>query len=541
MINMYQSTLTEQERAEVGQSIKTIEKRAREARNGIYDVDLTEKEGFLFTHSSFFGDFEGALQNSNIEKALRDAQSRILKKGNRRKTILEYDPIPMNQWCDGLLIDRVSFDPDSRLLVVDGSANFLQPVYWITMVLYVQDMNTGDVYTSSALPEAYNTASANVELNCILPQGINSYDVEIELKALWQESVSTEPVTKILYQSIPDLYAPMTSVPKTWIQVNNPRLLPQHQNCPNIRIALNRVPSQVLDCDYYYTDDPSIAVRLDNNGVINFPSGIQLLSCDNSKCYIKKAGVVESGVAQIDNNQVTYSFENNPNPQMYYSFPTDWAEKAPWSSGDLCDITISLPISYNFIGDSNTYRTTIYISSDQSLVGTPQLQLIPKLQFLWGCLAADSMILMSDGSQKRIDEVMIGEKVIANPSSEQLTVVNVWTGSEDKPCFRFSAGELTILVTGDHPMITDSGLRKASLVTLQDKLLTENGYVEITSITVEPYEGRVYNLDLGEDDESATVNGMQLSTMVANGFVVGDNKVQAGLSAESSYMERLVI
>ncbi|HEX3075784.1 MAG TPA: Hint domain-containing protein [Lachnospiraceae bacterium] len=538
---MYQSTLTEQERAEVGQSVKTIEKRAREARNGIFDVDLTEKEGFLFTHSSFFGDFEGALQNSNIEKALRDAQSRILKKGNRRKTILEYDPIPTNQWCDGLLIDRVSYDPDSKLLVVDGSANFLQPVYWITMVLYVQDANTGDVYASTTLPEVYNTASANVELNCMLPQGVNSYDVEVELKALWQESISTEPVTKILYQSILDIYAPMTSVPKAFIQVNNPCLKPNHQSCPNIRIALYRTPAQVGDCDYYYTEDSSYDVCLANDGVITFPSGIVLQSCNNYACYIKKAGVVESGVAQIDNSGLSYNIVNNPYPQLYYSFAEDWAKKAPWSSGDLCDITITLPISYNFIGDSNTYISTVFISSDQSLVGTPQLQLIPKLQFLWGCLAADSMILMSDGSRKRIDEVKIGEKVIANPSGEQLTVVNVWTGSEDKPCFRFTAGECTILVTGDHPMITDSGLRKASQVTLQDKLLTENGYVEITSISEEPYEGTVYNLDLGEDDESATVNGMQLSTMVANGFVVGDNQVQGSLRSESSYMERLVI
>jgi len=143
-----------------------------------------------------------------------------------------------------------------------------------------------------------------------------------------------------------------------------------------------------------------------------------------------------------------------------------------------------------------------------------------------GCFASDTMISMEGFTETRVDEIKIGDNIIGDNSSNIMTVVKVWKNTEERSCIRFEANLFNILVTENHPMITDKGIKKAVDVTEKDMLLTELGYIAITSIGREEYSGQVYNLELTERGKTEDTDK---ATMRANGFVVGDYKVQEKL------------
>jgi hypothetical protein len=143
-----------------------------------------------------------------------------------------------------------------------------------------------------------------------------------------------------------------------------------------------------------------------------------------------------------------------------------------------------------------------------------------------GCLASDTMISMEDFTETRVDEIKIGDNIIGDNAGKIMTVVNVLKNTTEKPCIRFEANLFNILVTENHPMVTDKGIKKAMDVDGKDKLLTELGYIAITSIEKEEYSGQVYNLELKENGKTEM---SEKATMRANGYIVGDYIVQGKL------------
>ena len=123
---------------------------------------------------------------------------------------------------------------------------------------------------------------------------------------------------------------------------------------------------------------------------------------------------------------------------------------------------------------------------------------IPPIEIYWGCFAKDTQIRIADGSTKRADRIVPGDRIPAL-GGENLTVAEVLTG-EDREIIRIVTEDGNrIRVSGGHAMLvsdgTDSAGRRVAAGRLQpgDSLMTPCGEAAVSEVMTEPYNDRVYN------------------------------------------------
>ncbi|MFP2907104.1 Hint domain-containing protein [Pyxidicoccus sp. 3LFB2] len=155
------------------------------------------------------------------------------------------------------------------------------------------------------------------------------------------------------------------------------------------------------------------------------------------------------------------------------------------------------------------------------------------LDFKNSCLAAGTRVLRADGKSVPVESVKVGDQVLTHVGGRALTVTTVTTGTESQPLVRLKAGKgRDVLVTNRHPMVSRTrGVVVAGELGVGDVLLTRDGEAALTSVERVPYKGQVYNLTLGTDAELVDV-GAKEHTLIANGFVVGDARMQTDLERQ---------
>jgi hypothetical protein len=134
-----------------------------------------------------------------------------------------------------------------------------------------------------------------------------------------------------------------------------------------------------------------------------------------------------------------------------------------------------------------------------------------------------------------IEQIKVGDKVVANKSGLVLTVTDISRGGETKPLVRLrdSSGN-DVRLTEQHPVITASGkVVPAVSLKVKDRVRTQSGTTTLIAIERIPYDGQVYNLTLGVHEELAKL-GENERTMFAGGFLVGDNAMQGELARPKS-------
>lgn len=152
------------------------------------------------------------------------------------------------------------------------------------------------------------------------------------------------------------------------------------------------------------------------------------------------------------------------------------------------------------------------------------------IDFKNSCLAEGTQVLRADGSASAIEKIQVGDKVLANERGQSLTVTTISKGIESRKMIRLRDAEgRDVLVTSKHPLITDTGkVLAAEALKAGDLVQAGNGTTRLTSVEQVAYDGQVYNLTLGTAEELAKISNRE-RTMVANGFLVGDNEMQADL------------
>lgn len=168
-----------------------------------------------------------------------------------------------------------------------------------------------------------------------------------------------------------------------------------------------------------------------------------------------------------------------------------------------------------------TKSLTAVITSDKSEERALYNQILP-LIILWGCLEETARIAMADGSEKEIRNIRAGEKIRGSDGSIGI-VRNVWTGLETDPCIRLRLKDgRSLLMTQNHPVLTEQGMKRADRLVLQDKVMTGDGaYRQIEALEQEDYQGTVYNLSLE--------GFRQEEGLLANGIAAGDMECQNSL------------
>lgn len=150
----------------------------------------------------------------------------------------------------------------------------------------------------------------------------------------------------------------------------------------------------------------------------------------------------------------------------------------------------------------------------------------------------DTMIMMADGSVKKISEIRIGDYVMTEMG--YIKVSNIYSGQENSLVKIISASGLNITLTTEHIIKLADGWRRVSEAEIGNKLCifgNSNGD-RIGDIQSVAGDAKVYNLEFQE-----TCDGIY-----ANNYIVGDikrerNRFESGLDGEKTnfdlYMEKI--
>ncbi len=218
-------------------------------------------------------------------------------------------------------------------------------------------------------------------------------------------------------------------------------------------------------------------------------------------------------------------------------------------------------IPFKGLGDFGTdcldfmQNTKLYIRTSVKAVydGGPIINLNPPERYIsdiksiynldWRnlCLAEGTQVLKADGTTVAVEEVQVGDKLLANGSGLALTVTTLSRGGERKPLVKLTdeAGQ-EVMVTETHPMVAKRGVVQALELKVGDVVLTREGGRALKKVERVPYDGQVYTVALGTSDELARV-GPEARTLYANGFLVGDSFLQTKLEKERAVDAREVL
>ena len=139
-----------------------------------------------------------------------------------------------------------------------------------------------------------------------------------------------------------------------------------------------------------------------------------------------------------------------------------------------------------------------------------------------GCLNENTMVIMSDGTNRRIKDLRVGN----GTSGENVRIENIWRGYEEELIELKLENEKQLSITKDHPIITNEGVVRAITIKAGDLLLTVEGYVKVVSVENIKYESNVYNLSLSDRD----------NTFWGEGIAVGDIEIQNRIPFQIYYV-----
>lgn len=153
------------------------------------------------------------------------------------------------------------------------------------------------------------------------------------------------------------------------------------------------------------------------------------------------------------------------------------------------------------------------------------------IRILWGCVEESAMVMMADGTQKKLKDIHTGDRV--RDTDGRINVVKS-TSSGREELMRYIKAETReegIRVTTDHPVMTETGWKRAIDLRAGDRIQVDGEeacYSRITEIFTEPYFGGVGNLELEMP-----------SGFFANGYAVGDFQLENQLIQQKKQKEEL--
>ncbi len=195
----------------------------------------------------------------------------------------------------------------------------------------------------------------------------------------------------------------------------------------------------------------------------------------------------------------------------------------PWGSDTLayfyCEIDVVLR-------DGSLAST--YIQSSPSLDPDPLdgTKYIMPIDFIWHCLAENSLVTMADGSEKIIKDIVAGDHVKINDRGDAAVVEWTNLGIHKGPVLLIEtdSGE-KITASHNHILFTEGSDKPAAEVTPGEKIKTRRGFATVKSVKEVAYDGLMCNLATVKyrdpNDENA-----EIGAFYANDFLVGDISAQ---------------
>jgi len=320
--------------------------------------------------------------------------------------------------------------------------------------------------------------------------------------------------------------------------------------CP-VSVCLNRTWTN--DCDYDLTGYGALRLPLKGSIPITSTNGI----FDETKINEYKQGIATDSVGTLDHGggirvvltNVGGGCDVDANNSIALGMRSFWdrvtlsADKKTltWDmTGDKAatfdpscrqvqdQLELSMNIKLPYLDGTTKGIHNIHLTNLPTAAANTKV--FPCIKVTNSCLAAGTMIAMSDGTATPIEAIKSGDQVF-NPHDKRdsaLEVSDTAKGVELEPMVRIQDEKgRSLLMTRMHPMpVVDRGMVLAKYLKVGDKVMTEEGPSKLAKVSYEAYDGAVYNLKVGSGQELARL-GEDQTVVYANGFLVGDGQIQS--------------
>jgi len=158
---------------------------------------------------------------------------------------------------------------------------------------------------------------------------------------------------------------------------------------------------------------------------------------------------------------------------------------------------------------------------------SPNCQLTMYNRINLGCFEFHTKIRMGDGTDKEVADIVQGDMVMNPIRNIPMRVKRTTMGPEKYELVVVRAGDATVKVTTQHPMLTPSGVKAAIYLTNIDSIQDAKGnWRRIDSVSRERGRLPVVNLEL-----DAPTSDPDDHALLANGLITGDLYLQEKLGS----------
>lgn len=214
---------------------------------------------------------------------------------------------------------------------------------------------------------------------------------------------------------------------------------------------------------------------------------------------------------EAGHNKIKWTFDGN---RVSWEFLEDWGDYIPASR--LYCSNNHLALDAQFVFKAAPADVTVSIVSDENPdpdskeKASTNVIHIPFIHLSWGCLAKGTLVSLSDGTKKRIEDIRPGD-TLKGRRSESVEVEEVTCGKAEKMAVVRTEGGNELHLTLQHLIETGRGVIPAGQVNASDLIRMEDGTLEpLDWLLSEDRKTDVYDLRLAVAD-----------SIMANGIVTG--------------------
>lgn len=518
--------------AEQADVFQTVTREAAATPNGVMSLDMRNETHRRFILDRFGGDeylekyFPSTRQLIEATRLAHDSLG-----GPQPKTLLETGGAQDGVWVPAVAITYLGVEPNSNQVSTQGIVTLTGLATVTALNIVLTDNHTGQPIGSSTIPQQYNSTTQVVELTSAASVVDGKIDVTATMSAAYLPAGATMADMVVATADLTGVDAIDTL---TVIDPNHNA----HPTRDYIKVGLNRTDNQVADCDYYYqygNDGSKPIVGLAVNGSATLLQGYTVAQNPNfnGNCILfRRSGQGDGATLAFPSSDIP-GLCSGAGGAISWAIGPDWLNGAPWDQGQTIDLDFLLNFSLS-TGETAFIRVTsvpLGVSTPPANIG-----MVAPIQFVWGCVAAGSLVRMADGTTRRIETLTAGERV-ADGMGGSLRIAEVWRGTEDKPMVRVgTANGADVLLTHNHPVPTATGVVLAEALEIGALVTTDQGPSAVTLIERASHDGEVFNLDLLPDGAAslADIDDDAITGFIAGGILVGDNRMQAVHAARAA-------
>lgn len=265
-----------------------------------------------------------------------------------------------------------------------------------------------------------------------------------------------------------------------------------------IYVFYGRFPNKrdhVIDYIYEEALHESVAdMKLDIMGSAVFKNGVETV----------KTPLLDECTAIMDLQRGTFRYGKKDGMQFLntgaggfaWVFDNDWGGTISRTAFQASNKSyLSVRLRYK-AGSTADRRQTMMLSSFLADNVNPGCRAVRMFDLKIGCLAKGTLIRMADCTQRCVEEVRAGDRVICGTGGESKTVSNIFSGPEKSLIVVETQGGQMVALTATHLVKTESGLVEAQALNAGMKVLTEAGFSPIKYLYEVENSQPVYDLQL---------------------------------------------